>query len=129
MKNLNEFKQLILRYEALTIEEIKRKKRYLKDYEPLPYKLTGFGKKSSCTLCQAIGWKPGQTLDCTQCIYYKIHPQIHDITNNYPCCEGANKDTYNAIELAEDINLLLTAYKNRAEYMRTILTSLNIEQP
>jgi hypothetical protein len=105
--NLNEFKALIKRYKTITIDEIEEK--YCDANE-----LTGFGKHSTCTLCQAVPWnmdKKNFPPSCRRCVY----------PGNLGCIKHK---TYIAIEEAEDTNSpeeLLAAYRARAEYMEGLI--------
>jgi len=123
--NIKEFKTLIIRYETITLEEIKIAFAKKTALEIMKRNLTGFGSKSHCTLCQKIGWEPGESLDCSKCVYYQI---VFD-TDFYPCNSNENKETYNEIDCAGRPESLIVAYHNRARYMRTILDKLKIKQP
>lgn len=116
MKNLPEFKALIERYESITIEEIKAisgdDDRYF-DSEYVMAVLTGFGRTVSCSLCVAVGHKNIYTYNCHKCVYGG-NPD----TGEFKC---AQHPTYDAIEDAATPSQLLTAIRNRAAYMRTLL--------
>jgi hypothetical protein len=116
-KNIKEFKELILRYESITLKEIKRS-------GSSAHALTGFGMKDTCTLCLATKSEifPAQ---CDICLWYRISSVV------YPCNSGKNESTYYAIDTASLRNPqeLLDAYRARAAYMRTVLKKLRIKQP
>lgn len=118
MKNLPEFKKLIERYESITIEEIEYNE-FDKSY------LTGFGSHFSCTLCIAIN-KRHDNSNCKECVFYRT------LKRQVACALGRNAKTYDAIDnilYSDDSKELLTAYRNRAKHMRSILKKLNIEMP
>ena len=119
IKNLPEFKKLIERYETITIDEI--------DESNLDINvLTGFGSCHSCNLCKGAGYpKMGF---CFNCVWGEIEKVTMDNLTS-PCFIGKNKRTYNAIDNADSTEELLTAYRNRAKHMRSILKKLNIEMP
>lgn len=110
-KNIKEFKQLIERYESITLEEIR-------ENQEDPLLLTGFGSSYSCKLCTNI---QVFTDNCTGCVYHEIERTI------YSCNFGKNEKTYQMISSAENANDLLKAFKARAGYMRQILTELKLD--
>jgi hypothetical protein len=119
-KNIKEFKALILRYESITIEEIQ-------EADCNTTQLTGFGSFARCTLCKGAGineWHEQNT--CYLCVWTRI------CNEEVGCGGGKNKETYKKIADARDdrdVVALHLAYKNRAKYMRTVLTKLRIKQP
>ena len=119
IKNLPEFKALIIRYETITIEEIEQHDMQIQ-------KLTGFGSPFSCTLCVAVDKLFGNN-NCKYCVYYA------STKRQMSCFKGINRKTYDGIDNHEEndykANELLTAYRNRAKHMRSILKKLNIEMP
>jgi hypothetical protein len=136
MKNLKEFKELIQRYETITLEEIKetwkendaklwRKYyyRYSSEGDYVAEDLTGFGSPQKCILCTAIKKKCSVCvwgIDTTENSWYKTD-------KNYSCCKNENEKTYKAIEYAKSPEELLQAFRNRAIRMRERLEELNIE--
>lgn len=110
-KNIKEFKQLIERYESITLEEIEEKGVY-------PGLLTGFGTINNCRLCEKINVYAD---NCKGCVYYEV------TNSKYACNVDRTYETYNAISSAENANDLLQAYRNRAKYMRQILTDLKLD--
>jgi len=120
-KNIKEFKQLILRYESITLEEIELK-------ECDANELTGYGKKDTCTLCIPVTDTENghRHTHCFECIWSRIHDLY------VACTQEENAATYNAIDILNvrfDPDKLLKAYRNRAAYMRTVLKKLRIKQP
>jgi hypothetical protein len=119
MKNLPEFKALIIRYETITIDEIKKKDCNLE-------LLTGFGSCITCTLCKKVGYdKKSKEESCIYCVYYELNNWLRIF--GMPCNTRENAETYNAICKAETPEELLKAYWLRAKHMRSILKKLNIE--
>ena len=118
IKNLPEFIKLIERYETITLEEIERMKYDL-------ISLTGFGSSCTCTLC--LGACYPRLDKCDFCIWLLTVEKYTPFQSN--CFIGGNKKTYDAIERARTPNGLLTAYRNRAKHMRSVLEKLNIEMP
>ena len=113
MKNLTEFKALIIRYETITIEEI-QKAGCNTDI------LTGFSHHGTCSLCLAVN-KAGFNTNCTKCVYYAVN------RTQGACYKGAQDKSYYAISFAETSEQILKAYWLRAKHMRGILKQLNIE--
>jgi hypothetical protein len=116
MKNLKEFKKLIKRYETITLDEIKKEwKRIQSRYEDdeisefttvgffTAEHLTGFGFSSSCTLCRAV------YNSCNDCVYGE----------SCGCVNGKNQKTYKKIEDCKTPKGLLTAFRKRAEHLKT----------
>jgi len=115
MKNLPEFKALILRYESITENEINPlidvfEKEFgtgLFYANSIAKVLTGYGSPETCTLCQAVD------IDCSKCMYENYH--------------GCVNTTFDMIYHADSTEELLSAFKARAKYMRELLISKNIE--
>lgn len=120
--NIKEFKQLIERYESITLEEIKKVEMKYEYYNPLtitiPEFLTKFGSWHFCILCKNI--RPISS-KCKPCVYNKTEK------SQFACNEGKNKETYQAILKASNADELLAAYKARARHMRQILIDLNLD--
>jgi hypothetical protein len=117
-KNIKEFKELILRYESITLEEIEKSHKENSNYKK---SLTGFGNKKTCKLCF------GNVLsDCNKCLYAfqggfeELPKSYHDSFAQY-CWKKDNEHTYKAIESATTPQELKAAYKARAKHMRNIL--------
>ena len=121
--NVQAFKALIRRYESITLEEIKQ--NWEGDGDDTMRVLTGFGHKIKCTLCQAAGYIQfiGNIPDCTKCLYTLVQSAAH----LYECMRGS--ETYQNIEKASTPEELLKAVRQRAQYMRKILTKLGYKQP
>jgi len=115
MKNLKEFKELIERYETVTIEEIREQWKITKKDETrigsVPHytaqKLTGFGGSITCTLCLAIEQK------CEQCVL-----SINSTDDSYHCLNFHHRPTYDGINFSKSPAGLLTALRNRAKHYR-----------
>ena len=116
MKNLNEFKALIERYESITEDEIDNEFALLWYFSApdIAERLTGYGTIHTCTLCKAVGFDLDRMKPkCYDCVYGWGN-EIDD----YSCTLDK---TYFAIEFAKDAKELLTAFRERAKYMRTLL--------
>lgn len=122
MKNLKEFKELIERYESITIEEIEATGDFVIDdafirgllKQSTINKLTGFGTKKSCKLCSAI-----ENDFCEGCVY--------DIGKNnlgVSCTIDQFEESFNLIRDAENAEELLLAIKKRAIVMREHLKTI-----
>ena len=129
MGNLKEFKDLILKYENITVEEI----NYILNKFDIPElegisseeilkELTGFGTRNTCTLCKAIKLTTVNTLptniDCFKCTWVE--------KTKFVCYEGCNKATYEKLEeiwFADDnfVQEIIDACHTRADYMRNII--------
>ena len=112
MKNLPEFKALIIRYETITIEEIEKAEMSLSELTK---------KDGICTLCIPLSIDDFYP-DCEQCVYTK-----HNEYGSFQCITGIHYKTFYAMSEATTPKQLLTAYRNRAKHMRSILKKLNIE--
>ncbi len=109
MKNINEFRLLIKRYETLTLEEAKE--AFLSDnIEEAIKDLTGYGYFNSCSLCNTL--REYVTPDCCKCVY----------GSRYACISGIFEESYNAIGDAETPEEYITAIRNRAKVMRNELS-------
>lgn len=119
MDNLKEFKELILTYESLTIDDIKT--HLYANIEPRisARKTTGFGAKDTCKLCIVVHG------NCSHCVYIKL---AHCL-----CSKDTAKATFDAICMATltpdslgTRKTLVKAYHERAKYMRRILEKNHI---
>jgi hypothetical protein len=111
MKNLEEFKKLIERYETITIEEIRKEWKNNDEGWETAQNLTGFGGTGTCTLCKAVGIDKNELFsnpNCSECVYEE----------DYGCIHGNNEKTYNKIEESKTPKGLLTAFRNRAKHLR-----------
>ena len=114
-KNIKEFKELILRYESITLEEIKKhqmKPEFMRAGCFNLSGLTGFGNPDTCTLCKAVD------SDCYECAW---HDTSNYFTSGADCDSGNNEQTFMNIAFAETPQELKAAYKARANHMRNIL--------
>ena len=105
MKNLKEFKALIIRYESITIEEIENALKDVDDIIDAAKALTGFGYEDTCSLCLAV------EMDCKECVY----------GSDSVCTLGENERTYDNICFAITSQELKKAYKARAKHMRSLI--------
>ena len=121
MTNLKEFKELAARYLSITIDEIKANRVNFNDgwidAGLTMRKLTGFGTKTNCTLCKAVGDIIGKNgierVDCDSCAWIEFTQRM--------CANGINRESYNNIEFAESENELLEAIQVRGEYMTELI--------
>ncbi len=93
-KNIKEAKELVDRYESITLEEIKN------NFDP--EELTGFGNAFSCILCLAVK-------KCKYCIYVS------------GCVDGKNEKSYDRIYYAYTPTKLRNAFRARAKHIRKII--------
>lgn len=135
--NIREFKKLIKLYESLTLEDCASCD---------PEKITGFGTMDKCTICKAKSremeyYENNITVEypqCKSCIWGRL---TYAILKNSPYFEKThaysylynvsctNHVTYRLIGAAKTPEELLTAYQNRAKFMRKTLTKLGYKQP
>ena len=107
IRNLEEFKELIRRYETITLKEIKQANCSAQ-------KLTGFGLCFTCTLCMKVNYKYSNE-NCKYCIYGPMKE------GRCACLDGKNKDTYSEIACTDTTRTpkeLLIAYRNRAIHLK-----------
>ena len=133
--NIKEFRQLILRYESITLGEIKKvfdkyEKKY--GYHIFSYikrELTGFGSVTTCILCRTVYFlKP----NCQHCLHYKEKKEVekpHPIKAEYMCRRNSTSLSYKNIQRATTPEELLKAYKERAKDLRSLLSKLGYKQP
>jgi len=130
--NLNQVKELLNIYRNITVEDIKK---YDKEYEnkyPEKYdnndckyfkyygeyilnKLTGFGFKNSCIICNMND----VTIHCIDCFYKSM-------TNN-KCNSGKNIHTYKKIRIAKDAQSLYYAIRCRIIYIEKLINKFEKE--
>jgi hypothetical protein len=104
MKNLKEAKELLEKYESITLEEIERtylenqERHYLFDGHDVLNKLVGFGDENTCMLCKAVQG------ECDNCIYkfreregFAIPPCV-DLIYREICDSFNPKDTFKALQ-------------------------------
>jgi len=113
MKNLAEFKQLIERYETITLEEITE--TWAKEKGETANKLTGFGSICTCSLCDIRK----NFFLCDDCVW--------GYDTGIKCSGGVNALTYGAIYFAKSPEKLLQAFRMRAKRMRERLAELGID--
>jgi len=114
-ENIQAFKDLIERYENISLEEIEKEWKSLNAWrgcidtgEEIAYELTGFGSQTTCTLCRAVKEY------CTKCVYFRKRREDF----MFCCNTGRNEKTYNAISNAETPEELLKAFRQRAKHMK-----------
>ncbi len=101
-KNIKEFQALVERYETITLDEIKEE--WEKFGCNTANALTGYGDIHTCTLCRAV------RLECEEC--------VHGSNAKLMCAPCSQQETYRAIHDAETAGELLSAFRDRAKYLR-----------
>lgn len=123
IKNLKEFKALILRYESITIEEIEdtiNNPKYIElARDDIKEILTGFGSYVSCSLCKPIMPKFKGSPTCCGCTYV--------VTTSNNCTTGINTETYIDIQVSKSPKKIKAAFKARAKHMRNLLKTIENE--
>ena len=114
-KNIKEAKELVLRYESIDLEEIR--KAFHMEYDPA-LELTGFGDSSKCSLCVV---RADTRPRCRTCIYGATK------WSGLGWVNGASLKTYNRIAEASTPVKLRNAFKARARYIRSRLKELGEE--
>jgi len=116
INNYKEAQALVDRYRTVTLEEINA----AWDHQfptsetglETAYKLIGFGRHRSCTLCiKSSGNNNGYDRNCSKCIY--------ECTCG--CFNGAHNPTYQGIAKAKTPEDLLAAFRARAEHIKMIV--------
>jgi hypothetical protein len=113
---MREFIELIERYKSITFDEIDEIVCKYADRLYFKQELTGFGNKSACSLCKAY-LRKSDIYSCNPCPWVFM--------TGYKCNLHANRDTFKAIDFANNIPDLLKAYRERAEYMEEVLRKYN----
>ena len=103
--NTEVFKQLIERYESITIAECIEAFAITEDGGKAAQGITGFGNPDSCMLCIDT--------HCLKCVW--------KVQTDKRCFDGKNMKTYEDIERARTAEELLKAFRARATYMRETL--------
>ena len=115
-KNLKEFEKLINRYETITMSEVKEcEKNHCSSFygKIIANDLTGYGSINSCSLCRIANY------DCKECVY---------VTEaGHRCHNDLNAKTYAAIGRAKTPIQLCNAFRERAKFMKRILTLSEIK--
>ena len=120
-KNLKEFKELIVTYRSITIEQLKVEalklsKRHNVRMFVILNAITGFNYNQSCTLCEPCK-KYARDCDdedlsfCHYCFYVSETGEM--------CFSGDNEDTYQKIKEADNFDELYQAINARADYMES----------
>jgi len=109
-KNIKEFQALVKRYETITLDEIKEV--WNGKYCNPARGLTGFGSKSTCSLCNAA------LKVCVFCVYGPAHYDSDGELESFACVGHENFESYEGIDNASTPKELLLAYRNRAKHLR-----------
>lgn len=106
--------KLIRRYETITLDEITNA---FKDVKKPQTFLTGFGKKSTCTICRAIN------INCRYCILnFETNLKFSGCVFNKPLYAS-----YTKIKEANTPKKLHYAYNQRAIVLRDYLQQFDIQ--
>ncbi len=107
-KNIAAFKALVLRYETITLKEIRAIRKLCMRYD-LARNCTGWGRTNTCTLCTSINKSDFEYgLHCQKCVY----------GCNRGCMEGDNEATTKLINNADTPKQLFKAYRARGKHLR-----------
>lgn len=112
-KSIDAAIKLIELYNSITVEQVKEFEKSL-GYDVYYYgeyiagKITGFGRKQTCLLCNAV------KDCCSRCIY----------ENYIGCIRGENAETYCNIKSATNAEELVSAFKARAMHIQSILDNI-----
>lgn len=129
MNNLKAAKELVKRYESITLKEVKdmwymhMPNKMMESYDQLggiakgfiARELTGYGVSTTCTLCKAVATKL-KIPECHSCIYTKI--------THHSCITGINKKTYSSIRHSNTPKGMLSAYRKRAKYIAQLIKQM-----
>jgi len=112
IKNLKEFKNLIVKYKSLTIDDIIEEwdKHNACSGEVVMNRLTGFGDTDTCSICSIIN-KP----KCTYCVY--------TVVTGENCTDH---ESYDFIQYASYPTTLYKAIQERIEFMEKILETIKV---
>ena len=108
-------KKLIDLYRSITVEEVKRRWRTMTMFNIgglVAKRLTGFGQKNRCLLCQSIKRR------CNSCIYSGSR------TGYLFCNFEVHEKSYCDIENADTPRKLVNAMKRRANHIENILKAI-----
>ncbi len=140
--NIKAAKELIKRYNSITLDEIETEYKKQGSMHLVPKNLTGFGSDSTCTLCkeaESILLSDNIPLDddlkdsffrCHTCIYNRVR----NIELGYPdhlftcqpvaCIADENAASYYLIDKAKSAKELLFAFRNRAKHLRKLVDKI-----
>jgi len=113
-KNIEQAKELVNRYRAVTEEEILSLMDNIHDSGSCVEDLSGFGSQASCTLCLTVGAAHPGDINCNDCIYQ----------GDTKCFRGPNNPTYVAILESETADELIKAFRDRANHIESIIAKL-----
>ena len=116
-KNLKEFKELIVKYRSITIEQLKVEslklsKRHNAPMSVILHAITGFNHHGDCTLCRPC-YGPDCSPECVYCFYMS--------ETGEECYSGDNLHTYHGIKKADNFDELYEAINARADYMEKLV--------
>ncbi len=144
-KNLKAFKELIEKYNSISIETINEVYNELRNmyskfnsdkkdediFHQVANTLTGFGLESTCNLCKVA--ESLKLRNCENCIWSKFdneQSRFYCVSETYDDEPFINDDdiqnTYQNIKNASNAEELLIAFRNRAKLMSNLLKHHNI---
>lgn len=105
-------KKLAAIYRRITLEQIKKKIKANRTYTPEDalWEMTGFGRRNSCIICNAVG------NCCANCIY-----NIEEEGYFQSQCACTKHETYKDIQLAGTPVELFGAIQRRAAYIESLI--------
>lgn len=117
IRNLEAAERLVKKYRSITKEELVKIYASICEEESnemrdVLQEITGFGSLSKCSLCTAIVEDNMQYTACPYCIYWD--------SNSFaaPCIYH---ETYEAIEKSKNLDELMKAIRNRADYLEELI--------
>lgn len=114
IRNLEAAERLVKKYRSITREELAKVYASICEEESnemrdVLQEITGFGSLSKCSLCTAIVENNIQYSACLYCIYRNFRA---------PC---VYHETYEAIEKSKNLDELMEAIRNRADYLEELI--------
>jgi len=128
-RNIEEAKQLVQRYESITVEEIKEvagKRKF--NGRKIANELTGFGDYKICILCKAVPTHIYNAFtsrkECENCLYYEFGGCVGlfmEGAEKHPKIAKKLEITFENICDAKNPQELINAFRERAKLLRELL--------
>lgn len=117
IRNLEAAERLVKKYRSITREELAKVYASIceeesNEMQDVLQEITGFGSLSKCSLCTAIVENNIQYRACPYCIYQNFRDFAA------PC---VYHETYEAIEKSKNLDELMEAIRNRADYLEELI--------
>lgn len=117
IRNSEAAERLVKKYRSITREELAKVYASICEEESnemrdVLQEITGFGSLSKCSLCTAIVEDNIQYSACPYCIYWNFRDFAA------PC---VYHETYEAIEKSKNLDELMEAIRNRADYLEELI--------